>query len=79
MNTEAIAHFERLGRALAKTHVPEGPPKDFRELVERMRAIDPDCGMGTEDPLGGDWESHLAYLRNRQILIDQRKRRGSTS
>ena len=64
-------HFNRLGRALAETHVPEPPPKDFRELIERMVAIDPNCGMGTQDPLGGDWDSHLAYFRNRQLLTNR--------
>ena len=69
----AIAHFERLGRALAETHVPEPPPGSFRELVDRMCALDPNCGMGTEDPLGGDLASHLAYLRNRKRLMDRRQ------
>lgn len=72
----AIAHFKGLGRALAATHVPEPPPKDFRELIDRMCGIDPNCGMGTDDPLGGDWHSHMAYLRNRQVLIDRRRVRG---
>ncbi len=78
MNAKAIEHFERLGRALAETHVPEGPPRDFRELIDRMCAIDPLSGMGTEDPLGGDWDSHLAYLRARRMLVDPRTRDGPT-
>ena len=76
MNAEAIEHFRRLGRLLAATHVAEGPPKDFQELIERMCAIEPDSGMGTEDPLGGDWDSHMAYLRNRRALLDRKERRG---
>ena len=75
MNAEAIEHFRRLGRAFAGTHVAEGPPRDFQELIERMCAIDPDSGMGTADPLGGDWDSHVSYLRNRRILEDRRERR----
>ena len=74
----AIAHFERLGRALAETHVVEPRPKDFRELIDRMYAIDSRCGMGTEDPLGGDWHSHLAYLRNRRTLMKRRRGRGTS-
>lgn len=76
MNVEAIEHFRQLGRALAETHVAEGPPKDFRELIERMCAIDPASGMGTADPLGGDWDSHVSYLRNRRILLARKDRRG---
>ena len=76
MNAEAIKHFRRLGRALAETPVADGPPRDFQELIERMCAIDPDSGMRTEDPLGGDWDSHLAYLRNRRILLERKDRRG---
>ena len=78
MNAEAIEHFERLGRALAETHVAEGPPQDMRELIERMCAIDPASGMGTDDPLGGDWDSHLAYLHNRRMLMHLRARRGAS-
>ena len=74
----AIAHFEGLGRALAETHVVEPRPKDFKELIERMCAIDSRCGMGTEDPLGGDWHSHLAYLRNRRTLIGRRCPHGAS-
>lgn len=74
----AIAHFERLGRAFAETHVVEPRPKDFKELIERMCAIDSRCGMGTKDPLGGDWHSHLAYLRNRQTLMERRCPRGAS-
>lgn len=69
-------HFNRLARALAETHVAEPPAKDFRELIERMAAIDPNSGMGTHDPLGGDWESHLAYFRNRRLLTQPRGERG---
>lgn len=76
MNVEATKHFQRLGRALAETHAPEGPPKDFQELIDRMCAIDPSSGMGTEDPLGGDWDSHLAYLRARQMLVERGDRSG---
>lgn len=76
MNAEAIEHFRRLGRALAETHVAEGPPRDFQELIERMRAIDPASGMGTTDPLGGDWDSHVSYLRNRRVLKDRKERCG---
>ncbi len=67
-------HFNRLGRALAQAHVCEPRPKDFRELIERMVAIDPNSGMGTQDPLGGDWDSHLAYFRNRQMLMNRKGR-----
>jgi len=74
MDAEAIEHFRRLGRALAETHVAEGPPKDFQELIERMCAIDPASGMGTADPLGGDWDSHVPYLRNRRVLLDRKDR-----
>lgn len=72
----ASAHFERVARALAETHFVEPRPKSFADMLERMYAIDPSCGMGTEDPLGGDWDSHLAYLHNRQILIEHRREHG---
>ena len=67
VDSAALAHFAKLGRALDDTHTPEPRPKDFREIIERMLAIDPNCGKGTEDPLGGDWQSHLAYIRNRRV------------
>ena len=70
----ALAHFDALGRALARTHRPEPVPKDLAEVIERMLAIDPKCGTGTADPLGGDWLSHVAYVRNRARLV---KRLGS--
>lgn len=75
-NTEAMAHFKRLGRTMAETRVVEPRPKDFRELIDRMCAIDSRCGMGTEDPLGGDLPSHLAYLENRKVLMERSSRRG---
>ena len=65
----ALAHFDALGKALAQTHRPEPTPRDLTEVIERMLAIDPNCGTGTPDPLGGDWQSHLAYVRNRAKLI----------
>ena len=67
VDNAALAHFAKLGRALVDTHTPEPRPKDFREIIERMLAIDPNCGMGTENPLGGDWQSHLAYIHNRRV------------
>ncbi len=67
----ALAHFERLGRALVETHTPEPAPASFGEIIERMLAMDPQCGMGTADPLGGDWQSHLAYIRNRRALMQR--------
>ena len=73
----ALAHFERLGRALVETHTPEPAPVGFGEIIDRMLAIDPECGMGTTDPLGGDWQSHLAYIRNRRALAQRtREQRG---
>lgn len=74
-SSEAMAHFERLGRAMAETRIVEPRPKDFRELIDRMCAIDSRCGMGTEDPLGGDLPSHLAYLGNRKVLLERSGRR----
>ena len=74
----ASAHFERVARALADTHIVEPRPKSFAEVLERMYAIDPRCGMGTRDPLGGDWDSHLAYLHNRQVLIEHEREQGLT-
>ena len=44
-----------------------------------MLAIDPGCGMGTDNPLGGDWQSHLAYIRNRQMLMQRSRRRRGPS
>ena len=67
----ALAHFRTLGKALAETHRPEPPPRDLTEVIQRMLAIDPNCGKGTPDPLGGDWPSHLAYVRNRAKLMER--------
>ncbi|MXY51324.1 MAG: hypothetical protein F4Y86_02170 [Gammaproteobacteria bacterium] len=67
----ALAHFAALGKALAETQRPEPPPRDLTEVIERMLAIDPNCGRGTPDPLGGDWPSHLAYVRNRAKLLER--------
>ena len=69
---DAIAHFERLGRAIAESERPDSPPKDFKELLYRMRALDRKFGMGTKDPLGGDLSSHLAYLEYREAWVAKR-------
>ena len=65
VDKNALAHFERVGRALADSHVVDPPPKDFRDMLARMLAINPNCGKGTKDPMGGDMPSHIAYLKFR--------------
>ena len=41
-----------------------------------MKEIDPRSGMGTEDPLGGDLHSHLAYIRFREEWVKKHGREG---
>ena len=77
-NKKDIAHFERLGRAIAKSRIPDPTPRDHLEVLARMEALDPNCGMGTEDPLGGDLPSHLAYLANRDAWVRKRRQHDRT-
>ena len=77
-NKKAIEHFEQLGRAIAKSHVPDHAPRNHLEVLERMAAIDPRCGQGTKDPLGGDLASHLAYLKYREAWVKKRGHRGAS-
>ncbi|MCY4128857.1 MAG: hypothetical protein OXG15_06395 [Gammaproteobacteria bacterium] len=77
VNKKAIKHFERLGKVIAESHVPEAPPKYHLEVRDRMMAIDPRCGSGTEDPLSGDLASHLAYLEFREAWVKKRGHRGA--
>lgn len=72
----ASAHFERLGRAMVETRIIEPRPKSFGEMIGRMCAIDRRCGWGTQDPLGGDWDGHLAYLHNRERAVAWNRARG---
>lgn len=66
-------HFRRLGEEIAAHPSDEGPPANLRQLLARMCRMDPQkCGWGTEDPQGGDWVDHLAYLEARQRVIDGR-------
>lgn len=78
INKQAIEHFERVGRAIVESHMPDPPPKDFREMLARMFAINPNCGKGTKDPLGGDLASHLRYIKFREEWI-RKKERSETS
>ena len=75
---EAIEHFERLGRAIAQSNVPDLSRRNHLEVLERMLAIDPRCGQGTKDPLGGDLVSHLAYLKYREAWVKKRGHRGAS-
>ena len=59
---DALAHFERVGRALAATERPEPLPRTPQEVIDRMVAIDPRSGMGSKDPMGGDLASHVAHV-----------------
>ena len=79
VNKKAIDHFKRLGRAIAKSREIEPLPRTGRYVIERMMAIDPRCGMGTEDPLGGDLASHIAYIRFREEWVQKRGGRGKTN
>ena len=72
----ALAHFKRIGRLIAESHRPDPPPKDFADMLKRMSALDRRCGMGTKDPLGGDLDSHLAYIRYREAWVVKRGGRG---
>ena len=78
-NKSDIAHFERLGRSIAKSRVYEPLPRTLREVVGRMLAINPRCGMGTYDLLGGDLASHLAYIEYREAWVKKCRGRGETS
>lgn len=69
------AHFERIGKLIARSATIEPRPKDLRDLFHRMYTIDPNCGMGTEDPLGGDLSSHLAYIEYREAWVKRRGKR----
>ena len=59
---DALDHFERVGRALAKTRVRERLPRTTQEVLKQMRAIDSRSGRGTPDPMGGDLSSHVAHV-----------------
>lgn len=64
-----IRHFRRLGKAITESHVPDPLIKDPLKVLLRTAALDPRCGMGTEDPRGGDLLSHLAYLDYREAWV----------
>ncbi|MCY3857605.1 MAG: hypothetical protein OXG25_01710 [Gammaproteobacteria bacterium] len=74
INEKAIKHFERVGRTIVASHVPDVPPTNFHDMLDRMFAINPNWGKGTNDSLGEDLPSHLAYLRFREAWI--RKKEG---
>lgn len=62
-DSDALTHFEKVGRGLAKTRVCEPLPRTSEEVIDAMVAIDPRSGMGSEYPLGGDLASHVAHIQ----------------
>ena len=68
-NRKDIEHFERLGKAIAASHVPDPLPKNHLEVLAIMEAIDLRSGMGTKDPRGGDLPSHISYLEYRDSWL----------
>ena len=75
-NKKAIERFERLGRVIAESRRREPLPRSHKDVFDRMLAIDSRCGVGTEDPLGGDLASHLAYIEYREAWVTKRGHRG---
>lgn len=69
---EALAHFERVGRALAKSEPAEPLPRTPDEVIDRMLAIDPNSGMGSKDPMGGDLASHIAHVKFFSAWVEKR-------
>ena len=60
---DTLAHFNRLGRAIAKSRITEPLPRDPRDVMRAMCEIDSRSGKGTKDPFGGDLASHIAHIR----------------
>ena len=65
INKQAIEHFKHKGRVLADSHVADPLPEDLSYVIRRMKRISRRSLMGTENPLGGDLPTHLAYLEFR--------------
>lgn len=78
VNKEAIAHFERLGRAIARTRVIEPLPRTGRYVIDQMKKIDVRSGMGTDDFFDGDLASHVAYIEFREAWVKKKGGRGET-
>ena len=70
---DALAHFKRVGRLIAENRVCEPHPRTLTDVIDSMVRIDPRCGKGTKDPLGGDLASHMAYIKNRRAWIDKKE------
>ncbi len=78
VNKKALDHFERLGRAIARTRVVEPLPRTGRSVFEQMKKIDPRSGMGTDDFFDGDLASHVAYIEYREAWVKKKGGRGET-